>query len=74
MDCSLPGSSTHGILQARVLECSAIAFSKIVASIWQIQICFLEFPEKNFFQIFLIPGWLNIQVLNLKIWRADCII
>ena len=27
MDCSLPGSSVHGILQARVLECGAIAFS-----------------------------------------------
>ena len=27
MDCSLPGSSTHGILQARVLEWGAIAFS-----------------------------------------------
>ena len=28
MDCSLPGSSLHGILQARVLEWGAIAFSK----------------------------------------------
>ena len=27
MDCSLPGSSAHGIFQARVLEWSAIAFS-----------------------------------------------
>ena len=27
MDCSLPGSSVHGILQARVLEWGAIAFS-----------------------------------------------
>ena len=27
MDCSLPGSSAHGILQARVLEWGAIAFS-----------------------------------------------
>ena len=27
MDCSLPGSSVHGILQARVLEWVAIAFS-----------------------------------------------
>ena len=27
MDCSLPGSSIHGILQARVLEWVAIAFS-----------------------------------------------
>ena len=27
MDCSLPGSSFHGILQARVLEWVAIPFS-----------------------------------------------
>ena len=26
MDCSLPGSSVHGIVQARVLEWVAIAF------------------------------------------------
>ena len=29
MDCSPPGSSVHGIFQARVLEWGAIAFSKI---------------------------------------------
>ena len=29
MDCSLPGSSAHGIFQARVLEWGAIAFSKL---------------------------------------------
>ena len=27
MDCSLPGSSVHGVFQARVLESGAIAFS-----------------------------------------------
>ena len=27
MDCSLPGSSVHGIFQAKVLELGAIAFS-----------------------------------------------
>ena len=27
MDCGLPGSSIHGIYQARVLEWGAIAFS-----------------------------------------------
>ena len=27
MDCSLPGSSIHGIFQARVLDWGAIAFS-----------------------------------------------
>ena len=31
MDCSLPGSSIHGIFQARVLEWGAIAFSDGVA-------------------------------------------
>ena len=30
MDCSPPGSSIHGIFQARVLEWGAIAFSKLV--------------------------------------------
>ena len=30
MDCSLPGSSVHGISQARVLEWGAIAFSTAV--------------------------------------------
>ena len=28
MNCSLPGSSVHGILQARILEWVAIAFSR----------------------------------------------
>ena len=31
MDCSLPASSVHGIFQARVLECVAIAFSELFA-------------------------------------------
>ena len=31
MDCSLPGSSIHGIFQARVLEWVAIAFSYLNA-------------------------------------------
>ena len=31
MDCSLPGSSVHGIFQARVLEWGAIAFSRKAA-------------------------------------------
>jgi len=30
MDCSLPGSSVHGIFKARVLEWGAIAFSEIL--------------------------------------------
>ena len=44
MDFSLPGSSVHGILQARVLEWGAIAFS-VSSSYWilivtrQIKLC-----------------------------------
>ena len=32
MDCSLPGSSVHGIFQARVLEWVAISFSRGIYS------------------------------------------
>ena len=35
MDCSLPGSSIHGIFQARVLEWGAIAFSRLQSMGWQ---------------------------------------
>ena len=55
MDCSPPGSSVHGIFQARVLEWVAIAFSEylvlnypkffIVYLIYQIQLavqCFIS--------------------------------
>ena len=31
MDCSPPGSSVHGILQARILEWFAISFSRVSA-------------------------------------------
>ena len=33
MNCSLPGSSAHGIFQARVLELGAIAFSTLTDDI-----------------------------------------
>ena len=36
MDCSLPGSSAHGIFQARLLEWFAIAFSIKRAGHWRI--------------------------------------
>ena len=36
VDCSPPGSSIHGIFQARVLEWVAIAFSSDPITAWQI--------------------------------------
>ena len=38
MDCSLPGSSVHGIFQARVLEWGAIAFSNMYTLLYRKQI------------------------------------
>ena len=37
MDCSPPGSSIHGILQARVLEWGAISFSKMILKFMSIK-------------------------------------
>ena len=39
MDCSLPGSSVHGIFQARVLEWVAIAFSIIMNTVEHFFLC-----------------------------------
>ena len=47
MDCSLPGSSIHGIFQARVLEWGAIAFStKFYSSILTEKISWTEEPGR----------------------------
>ena len=35
MDCSLLGSSVHGIFQAKVLEWGAIAFSDVLISVYK---------------------------------------
>ena len=45
MDCSLPGSSIHGIFQARVLEWGAIAFS--TEKFLQGVILWTQHPESN---------------------------
>ena len=37
LDCSPPGSSIHGILQARILEWIAIAFSPIAMRLGKLQ-------------------------------------
>ena len=55
MDCSPPGSSIHGIFQARVLEWGAIAFSDIYIYIYKyIYITIL------FFRFFTIIGYYKI--------------
>ena len=46
VDCSLPGSSIHGIFQARVLEWGAIAFSNSNSTL--IKINFKKFYKKYY--------------------------
>ena len=45
MDCSPPGSSTHGISQARVLEWGAIAFSEPQGTLLSISCLFPASPQ-----------------------------
>ena len=53
MECSLPGSSIHGIFQARVLEWGAIAFSAVFTNVAQkLDSKFLEKLSRDF-------KWLN---------------
>ena len=49
MDHSLPGSSIHGIFQARVLEWGAIAFSERepYTSIYQYLACYMDRHVQN---------------------------
>ena len=42
MDCSLPGSSVHGIFQARVLEWGAIAFSALISHASKVMLKILQ--------------------------------
>ena len=50
MDCSPPGSSVHGISQARILEWVTISFSRDLAT-----------------------QRLNLYLLHLLLWQADCL-
>ena len=57
MDCSLPGSSVHGIFQARVLEWSAIAFSRNN-----------EWPSPNVSPGMAVAGLWDVDPHNYTTW------
>ena len=69
MDCSLPGSSVHGIFQARVLEWVAIAFSYILpmASVNHLLRCssIHSFKKYLLFRMYLTMSYALCQVLGI---------
>ena len=60
MECSLPGSSVHGIFQARVLEWGAIAFSRELVRIK----CLNLSPAVYFDGAFLCPNATRSQAVR----------
>ena len=68
MDCSLPGSSIHGILQARVLEWGAIAFSELQSIAFVINTCIiiLSLILLKHHILICIMQWDHLHVKNYK--------
>ena len=82
MDCSLPGSSIHGIFQGRVLEWVAIAFSNMLS---RLVITFLprikrllslSFPTVKQGERYLLSGFLSgfHEVTNIKKHSGQCLV
>ena len=71
MVCSLPGSSVHGIFQARVLEWGAIAFSTDLAYIWLKPI--ITISTWNSTQCY-VPAWMGEgfrgEWIHVYIWLS----
>ena len=61
IDCSPPGSSVHGILQARILEQVAIPFSRV--SSWPRDRTQVSCVADRFFTI-----WTTKEALDMVIW------
>ena len=57
MDCSLPGSSIHGIFQARVLEWVAIAFSAFPP---------YPPPNGNILELLLLFSWFILEIVSYQ--------
>ena len=63
MDCSLPGSSVHGIFQGRVLEWGAIAFSDMLS---RLVITFLPRSKCLLISWFQSPSAVNLEPPKIK--------
>ena len=70
MDCSLPGSSIHGIFQARVLEWIAIAFSD---EAWQLPL--LSWNQPPWYKVLDQDYWImrnnTDREVHVKSWSTQ---
>ena len=71
MDCSLPGSSVHGICQARVLEWAAIAFSDIHTHMYVYMYIYIFFFI--FFSIIVYYKWFVFEIWISSIRLKTCL-
>ena len=70
VDCSLPGSSVHGILQARILEWGAIPFSK--GSSWPMDQTWVSCTTGRFFTVWAPREPKKVKVLVAQSCRILC--
>ena len=71
MDCSLPGSSIHGIFQARVLEWGAIAFSTLILTEMQIKTSMRRHLTPVSVAIIKKAKWLSEEALQIAEKRRE---
>ena len=69
MDCSLPGSSIHGIFQARVLEWGAIAVS--VPSYSSFYMFFLYSSSYSSYRVFLVAQLVKNSSAMWETWAQS---
>ena len=76
IDCSLPGSSVHGILQARILKWVAIPFSKgssqardrTQVSCTEADSLPTEPPERSLHSVYICHNFIKLYILNKYTW------
>ena len=74
MDCSLPGSSIHGIFQARVLEWGAIAFSRSNSYSLLKQNCPVNIQQLRF-NIHIFMSIIRLYYKIMKYWKEqECLV
>ena len=75
MDCSLPGSSIHGIFWATVLEWGAIAFSQYPARVSQLKRIYLYFMYERMGQIIKRQADNKMYLQNLNYFMTkECLV